>query len=73
MAGLLAAWFAVDCLLVSPLIYMAVVPKPVRRHIKDVNNLTPYEQRVRAEQLGQNVIADSVLKKYKNTGKNLGE
>ena len=72
-AGLFAAWVLIDCLLVSPLIYMAVVPKPVRKHIKDVNSLTPYEQRVRAEELGQNVIADSVLKKYKNTGKNLGE
>ncbi|MBQ4650972.1 MAG: HutD family protein [Firmicutes bacterium] len=73
MAVLFVAWVLIDCLLVSPLIYMAVVPKPVRRHIKDVNNLTPYEQRVRAEQLGQNMIADSVLKKYKNTGRNLGE
>lgn len=73
MGGIIAAWLAVDCLLISPLIYMAVVPKPVRRHIKDINNLTPYEQKVRAEQLGENVIADSVLKKYKNTGKNLGE
>lgn len=73
MLGLLAVWILVDCLAISPLIYFAVVPKPVRKHIKDVNNLTPYEQRVRAEELGQNVIADSVLKKYKNTGKNLGE
>ena len=73
MLGILAAWFVADCLLVSPLIYMAVVPKPVRKHIKDVNNLTPYEQKVRAEQLGQNAIADSVLKKYKNSGKNIGE
>lgn len=72
MGGLCIVWCLVDCLIVSPLIFMAVVPKPVRRHIKDVNNLTPYEQRIRAEEMGQNVIADSVLKKYKNTGRNLG-
>ena len=65
MAAVFLTWLIADCLLVSPLIYMAVVPKPVRRHIKDVNKLTPYEQKVRAEQLGQNIIADSVLKKYK--------
>ena len=73
LAALFAAWCLIDCLLISPLIYMAVVPKPVRKHIKDVNNLTPYEQKVRAEELGQNVIADGVLKKYKNSGKDVGE
>ena len=69
---LFAAWILADCLIVSPLMYMAVVPKPVRKHIKDVGNLTPYEQKVRNEELGRNEIAEKVLKKYKNTGKNLG-
>lgn len=69
---LVAAWILADCLLVSPLIYMPFMPKPVRKHIKDVNKLTPYEQRVRDEELGRNEHLDKVMKKYKNSGRNLG-
>lgn len=69
---LIAAWILADCLLVSPLIYMPFMPKPVRKHIKDVNNLTPYEQRVREEELGRNEHLEKVMKKYKNSGRNLG-
>lgn len=69
---LLLGWIIIDSILVSPLIYMAFVPKPVRKHIKDVNNLTPYEQRVRDEELGRNEHLEKVMKKYKNSGRNLG-
>ncbi len=72
MLLLLLAWLVVDCLLVSPLIYMIVVPKPVRKHIKDVDKLTPYEKRVRAEELGYNEALEKVIRKYKNSGRNLG-
>ena len=70
---LLIAWILIDCIIVSPLIYMAFVPKPVRKHIKDINSLTPYEQRVREEELGRNERLDKVMKKYKNSGRNLGK
>jgi len=70
---LLIAWLIADCLLVSPLMYMAVVPKPVRKHIKDVASLTPYEQKVRAEQLGTVEQVEKVLRKYKNSGRNIGQ
>jgi environmental stress-induced protein Ves len=66
------AWTILDCLVVSPLIYMAFMPKPIRRHIKDINSLTPYEQRVRNEELGRNEQAEKILKKYKNSGRNFG-
>ena len=69
----LLAWLLVDCLIVSPLMYMAVVPKPVRKHIKNIDELTPYEQRVRAEKMGADEHLDKLMKKYKNSGKNLGE
>ncbi len=42
----IVGWFLIDIFLISPSLYLAVVPKPVRKHIKDINNLTPYEQRV---------------------------
>ncbi|MBR6529308.1 MAG: hypothetical protein IKT62_04650, partial [Firmicutes bacterium] len=66
-------WILLDCLVISPLIYMPFMPKPIRKHIKDVNNLTPYEERVRAIELGTNEAVEKVLKKYKNSGRNLGE
>lgn len=71
MTALLAClvWLIVDILLVSPLMYFAVVPKPVRKHIKDIHNLTPYEQGVREKQLATNERLEKVLKKYKNSGK----
>lgn len=71
--GAIAAWILVDCLLISPAIYMAFVPKPVAKHIKDINNLTPYEEKVREEQLKANPELEKVMKKYKNSGRNLGE
>ena len=71
--GAILAWTLLDCLVISPLIYMAFLPKPVRKHIKDVKNLTPYEQKVRAAQQGENPNLDKVLKKYKNSGRNLGQ
>ena len=67
--GVMMAWILADCLLISPLIYMPFMPKPIKKHIKDVNKLTPYEQRVRAAELGINETAEKVLKKYKNTKK----
>lgn len=72
IAAALMGWLAADCLIISPLMYMAVVPKPVRRHIKNIDELTPYEQRVRAEKSGSDEHLDKLMKKYKNSGKNLG-
>ncbi len=69
----LLAWIAADCLVISPLLYFAVVPKPVRKHIKDIDKLTPYEQKVRTAELNRNERAEKILKKYKNSGRNLGQ
>lgn len=69
----LLAWVAADMILVSPLIYMAFMPKPVRRHIKDIDKLTPYEQKVREEELRANPQLEKILKKYKNSGRKLPE
>ena len=63
------AWLIADILLVSPLMYFAVTPKPVRKHIKDIHQLTPYEQGVREKQLATNERLEKLLKKYKNSGK----
>lgn len=67
--GLIVAWLVVDSLLVSPLIYFFVMPKPVRKHIKDVNNLTPYEQKLYDIEMNTNERVETILKKYKSTGR----
>ena len=69
-AGILL-WTAADMLLVSPLIYLPFMPKPIRKHIKNVDKLTPYEQKVREEELRSNPQLEKLLKKYKNSGRNL--
>ena len=70
--ALFAGWVLLDCLMISPLIYFVCVPKPVRKHIKDIDKLTPYEQKVREQEQGRNEQLEKLLKKYKNSGKYLG-
>ena len=67
----LAVWTLLDVFVVSPLIYLPFMPKPVRKHIKDVDKLTPYEQKVREEEMKSNPQLEKLLKKYKNSGRNL--
>jgi len=62
-------WFLIDCFVISPLIYLPFMPKPVHKHIKDMDKLTPYEQSVYEESLGKNERLDKVMRKYKNSGK----
>lgn len=62
-------WIIFDSLVVSPLIYLAIVPKPVRRHMKPVDELTPYEQKVRSGQINKNERVENIMKKYKTSGR----
>ena len=64
-------WLIADMFVVSPLIYMAVVPKPVHKHIKNIDQLTPYEEKVRAQQLGINVQAEKIIKKYSKSSERI--
>ena len=60
-------WVLVDMFVLSPLIYLPFMPKPVKAHIKDINNLTPYEQGVYEAELGRNERVEKLMKKYKNS------
>lgn len=73
VAIMVLIWILLDCIVVSPLIYLPFMPKPIAKHIKDIDKLTPYEERVRATEMGQNATTEKLLNKYKNTGKNLGK
>jgi len=63
MAGLLV-WFAVYCLIVAPLIYMAMAPKPVSKYIKHLDELSPAERKLRDEEVAQKKYVDSAVRKY---------
>lgn len=63
----LGGWILADIFVVSPLIYLPFMPKPVKPHIKDINNLTPYEQSVYEAELGRNERVEKIMKKYKNS------
>ena len=65
----LIGWLVIDLFGVSPLLYLLVVPKPTRKHIKDIANLTPYEQKVREKELATNERMEKLLRKYKTTGR----
>lgn len=67
-------WIVVESIVVSPLIYLIFVPKPVRPHIKKISELTPYEQKVREEQIEglnpriQRILDNSVTGNQNFTG-----
>lgn len=63
----IGGWVLADIFVLSPLIYLPFMPKPVKPHIKDINNLTPYEQGVYDAELGRNERLEKILKKYKNS------
>lgn len=64
-----AGWMLIDFFVISPLIYLAAVPKPTRSHIKNIHELTPYEQKIYESQLNRNEVTEKILRKYKNAGK----
>ncbi len=63
----IGGWILGDIFVVSPLIYLPFMPKPVHKHIKDLDSLTPYEQSVYEAELGRNERVEKIMKKYKNS------
>ena len=64
--GLVIAFSVVDVLLISPLIYMFYLPKPIRAHIKDAASLNAYEQKVFEEQLNYDPHQEKLMHKYRD-------
>ena len=63
----LVAWTVLYALVVSPLIYMIVLPKPIKAHIKPIDSLTDYELHLYEKELEENGMTDKILRKYKNS------
>ena len=64
--GLIIAFTIVDVFLISPLIYLAVLPRPLSAHIKSAENLNAYERKVFEEQLDYNPRRDKLMHKYRD-------
>lgn len=65
----LCIWAVVDCIIVTPIIYLIVLPKPINEHIKDLRELTKEERDMMEKEMAYNPRLEKLLKKYKYTGK----
>ena len=66
------AWFVIDSLVVSPLIYYLAMPKPIKSHIHDVDKMTEEETEAVESARNKNERLERILKKYSNSGRNVG-
>ncbi len=67
--GAAAVWFVLDCVIVSPLIYYLILPKPIRTHVKSVKDLTPEEEAIRIKRENTNERIEKLMKKYEKSGR----
>lgn len=67
--AVLAVWTLIDCLIVSPLLYYLVLPKPVAGHIREISKLDPAELKVMKAHRQKNERLEKILRKYKNSGR----
>ena len=69
---MLIIWLVADCVIVSPLIYLLCLPKPIASHIKEIDKMSEAEVERMIQVKGKNDRLEKLLKKYKNSGRNLG-
>lgn len=60
----IVAWSILHFLIVAPLIYTIVLPKPVKAHIKKVSSLSEYERKVYEAENAGNERVEKLLRKY---------
>ncbi len=56
----------VDILLITPLIYLIVLPKPIRAYMKEAHELNSYEKKLLHEQLSSDSRRDRLMYKYRD-------
>lgn len=62
------AWLIADILIVSPLVYLAFLPKPVWKHIRDLDSLTEEEREYYLAERGKNARIEKMMKRYNRSG-----
>lgn len=66
MVCVMGIWSVIHFLAVAPLIYMIMLPKPIKAHMKNVAELTEYERELYESVDTGNVRVEKLLKKYSN-------
>ena len=59
------AWIAVDLLIINPVIYMKMCPRPLRDHMKHVDLMDEEEKAFHDEKTNNNESTDRLMKKYR--------
>ncbi len=63
-------WLLLDIFFITPLLYFLFLPKPIKKHIKPVDQLNGAEKKRYQEEQQENQRTGWLLKKYKITGRN---
>ncbi len=66
-------WVIFDILIVTPALFLFTLPRPIRKHMKAVDELTPYEKILREQEKTSNQRLEKLLKKYAISGRNVGD
>lgn len=69
----IAGWVALDYLVVTPAMFVLTLPRPIRKHMKLVKTLTPYEKCLYEKEKLTNIRLEKLLKKYAISGRNVGD
>ncbi|MBP3758957.1 MAG: HutD family protein [Firmicutes bacterium] len=69
---MIAVWLVIDILIVSPAIYYFTLPKPIKSHIHDLNKVSEAEAEALLNDRNKNERLERILKKYSNSGRNVG-
>ena len=69
---MIAVWLVIDILIVSPAIYYFTLPKPIKSHIHDLSKVPKEEAEALLNDRNKNERLERILKKYSNSGRNVG-
>lgn len=64
----IAIWILLDLVVISPLVFLFFIPKPVLDHVKKFSEMSEYERAVAIDELNKNERVEKLLKKYKLSG-----
>jgi len=70
MLPAIIVWLIFDIFILNPLMYFFALPKPIRAHIKKVEDLSEVERKIYEEEKNSNKRVEKILKRYKITGRN---
>ncbi len=70
IAVAIGLWILIDLVVINPLIYLAILPKPIKSHIKRITELTENEKAEYDQKKAENKQVDKILKRYEITGRN---